>query len=127
MGKSSTFRKTPFNNNGTGIFAAALFLSSLFLNTAVEAREVDFEDIYPDYKNFLPEKDRGDIQPSFMNGFSFAARKNFPTLNGPPQCPYDTLKRGLKVPMLGKMDLRLFCVPKEQTEKSPEVKAKNNP
>lgn len=30
---------------------------------------------------------------------------------GPPQCPYETWKRALALPVLGHLDLRLFCVP----------------
>jgi hypothetical protein len=29
----------------------------------------------------------------------------------PPQCPYDTWKRAFKLPILGNLHLRLFCVP----------------
>jgi len=127
MEKACDFRKTFSRRNGSLSITALLFLSTFFLSTSVEARGVEFEDIYPDYKTFLPKPSGEEVQLSFMNRTTFAAKKPFPTLNGPPQCPYDTLKRGLKVPMLGKVDLRLFCVPKEQTDKSPEVKVKESP
>lgn len=104
-----------------------VFLLAAWPPIAPESEGTEFQDIYPDYTHFLPDNPLGDVRYSFMDPSTFAAKKPYPTLNGPPQCPYDTLRRGLKVPMLGKMDLRLFCVPKEHAEKSTDPKPRQAP
>jgi hypothetical protein len=96
---------------GALTFAALLFFASLFPGPVASAQEEQARnlDIYPDYNNFLPSPQEG-ARVSFIDRSSSDLTK-FPKLMGPPQCPHEAIRKGLKFPVMGQVDLTLFCAP----------------
>jgi hypothetical protein len=108
------------------ILAASVFFSALFLSPPLQAGGSEPGDIYPDYRDFMSAEPGETVTVGWANGSSATQGKTFLTLGGTPQCPYETLKRGLLVPMLGSVDLRLFCVPRGM-DKTSEAGVTQNP
>jgi hypothetical protein len=111
---------------GPMILAASVWFSALFLSPPLQASGREPGDIYPDYREFMRAERGETVTVGWGNRSSAPGGKTFPTLGGAPQCPYETLRRGLQVPMLGNMDLRLFCVPRG-TDKTSEAGVTQNP
>lgn len=106
MKRSFDFQKA----GGSWTVASLFLLAVVFLCPCAEAQENEARnlDIYPDYNSFLPKPYEG-AKVSFIDRSSDL--KKYPKLMGPPQCPHETFRKGLKFPVMGKVDLTLFCAP----------------
>lgn len=64
------------------------------------------------------------MNPTLMSPSTFG---EFPGSFRPPQCPYDTWSRPVHLPLLGHLDVKLFCVPKEENGKTTGKEKKHKP
>ncbi len=112
MKRSFDFQKA----GGSWTVASLFLLAVLCLHPCAEAEETQVRDvdIYPDYNNFLPKPYEG-AKVSFIDHSSDL--KKYPKLMGPPQCAHEAIRKGLKFPVLGQVDLTLFCAPGDRHSK----------
>ena len=106
------------------VLAICILAVSVSLFSLAEAKEPENEGILWKYGYYPAEQDKEITQVSFMNRSMMSSGSlTVPGNFKPPQCPYETWDKGLKLPVVGTLGVKLFCVPRDHDQNGPDAKA----
>lgn len=108
------------------VLLALILAVSVSMISLGEAKEPKKMELLREYGYYPPEQDKDSTQVSFMNRSMMSPSSlTVPGNFRPPQCPYETYEKGLNLPLVGNLDVKLFCVPRDQDKKAPDEKIRD--